>query len=76
MLLLRCTDSLSGVGKGYTCVVDTRSLRHIASASQMNNLVAVGIPARNLNAVAFYEVLNGLGIPRAAVKKNADWTRG
>lgn len=75
MLHIRCTEALSGVGRGYTCVVAMRSLRHIRTAKQMNALAAVGITPRNVNAAAFWEILNGLGVPRAAVTDGADWVR-
>lgn len=75
MLLIRCTETLAGVGRGYTCVVAVRSLRHVRTAQQMNSLASVGVTPRNVNAVAFWEILNGLGVPRSAVTEDADWTR-
>jgi len=75
MLLIRCTEPLSGVGRGYTCVVAVRSLRHVRTPQQMNSLASVGVTPRNVNSVAFWEILNGLGVPRSAVTEDADWTR-
>jgi len=75
MIVIRCTDSLSGVGRGYTCLVGIRYIRHIRTTKQLNDLTAVGISARSVNASTFYEVLNGFGIPRAAVVNNADTLR-
>jgi hypothetical protein len=73
LLILRCTDTLPGVGLGYTCMVGVRSLRHMTSPGMVDAMTAVGVPSKQLNSVGFYNVLSSLSIPASAVTGGADY---
>ncbi|KQO82456.1 MULTISPECIES: hypothetical protein [unclassified Frigoribacterium] len=74
MLILRCTDTLSGVGRGYTCLVDVRTLRHLSTSAMVSSLKSIGVTYREVNSVGFYNVLSSMSVPKAAVKKSADYS--
>jgi len=75
MIILRCTESLPGVGAGYTCLVGVRTLRHIDSKAKLAAIQAVGVPVTSLNKVGFYNAINALSLPRASVTVGADYSR-
>jgi len=74
MLILRCTDSLAGVGKGYTCLVGVRTLRHLSTSAMVSSVKTIGVTYREVNSVGFYNVLSSMSIPKAAVKQSADYS--
>ena len=73
MLILRCTDSLAGVGKGYTCLVGVRTLRHLSTSAMVSSVKTIGVTYREVNSVGFYNVLSSLSIPASAVTGGADY---
>jgi len=75
MIILRCTESLPGVGAGYTCLVGVRTLRHIDSKAKLAAIQSVGVPVKDLNKTGFYNAINALSLPRASVTVGADYSR-
>ena len=74
MLVLLCTESLPGVGRGYVCVVGPRMLKHVLTESTVNALRSVDLPPRSVTAQAFRDILTSLSIPHSVVTSGADWS--
>lgn len=74
MLIVRCSEALSRVGPGYTCLVAVRSLKHLTTSEMVSSAQAVGVPYRDLNRTAFLNVLASLSIPESAAVGGADWS--
>lgn len=75
MVILRTTEALPGIGGVYTGLLSARGLRHLQSVDGINALRVVGVPYHEVTASTFYEVANGLSVPRAAVTVGADYWR-
>jgi hypothetical protein len=74
MLILRCSDSLPGVGTGFTCLVSVRTLKHLSTGGMVTASMSLGIPFRDLGRTAFLNVLASLSIPETAVAGLADFS--
>jgi hypothetical protein len=74
MLIIRCSEALSGTGPGYTCLVGVRTLKHLTTSGMVSSMQAVGVPYRDLNRTAFLNVLASLSIPESAAVGLADWS--
>jgi hypothetical protein len=75
MLILRTSQALTEAGVGYTALVGIRTLRHLSSAEQVDHCKSVGIPYYSVDRATFYDVINALSIPRAAITSGADYQR-
>jgi murein DD-endopeptidase MepM/ murein hydrolase activator NlpD len=75
MLLISSTQNLDGAAAGYVAVVGVRTLRHVTTIEQLDALRTAGLELKQLTRDQFYNVINGLSIPRAAISDNADYAR-
>jgi hypothetical protein len=74
MIVLQCSGSLPGVGRGYVCVVAPRMLKHVLTESTVVALRSVGQAPRVVSAAAFLDILTSLSIPHSAVTSGADYS--
>ena len=74
MIVLHCTESLPGVGRGYVCVVAPRMLKHVLTESTVVALRSVGQAPRSVTASGFLDILTSLSIPHSAVTSGADYS--
>ena len=75
LLVVRCTETLDGVGAGYVALLGMRSLRHLTSHEQINALRLAGVPFHEVPRSSFLGVMDALSIPRSALAGNADHWR-
>jgi len=75
MMILRAVEPLTEVASIYTAVVGVRSLRHVPVITRINALRVAGVPYFEVTRKAFYEITNGLSIPRKAIRVDADYWR-
>ncbi|MBD8658989.1 D-alanyl-D-alanine carboxypeptidase family protein [Frigoribacterium sp. CFBP 8754] len=76
-VIIRCTGPLSEYPvAGYTVLVGVRSLRHLSTIDMVNSMRVVGTPYYELDWVGFYNVLTSMGVPRSAIRADADYFWG
>ncbi|MFZ6992356.1 M15 family metallopeptidase [Curtobacterium sp. RRHDQ66] len=75
MIILRSSQVLNEASAGYTALVGIRTLRHLSTGDQVDNCKSVGIPYYSVDRATFYDVINALSIPRAAITTGADYAR-
>lgn len=76
-IILRCTGPLSEYPvAGYTVLLGVRTLRHLSNIDMVNSMRVIGTPYYELDWVGFYNVLSALGIPRSAIRAEADYFWG
>ncbi|WP_423918451.1 M15 family metallopeptidase [Frigoribacterium sp. 2-23] len=76
-VIVRCTGPLSEYPvAGYTVLVGVRSLRHLSNIDMVNAMRVVGTPYYELDWVGFYNVLSSMGVPRSAIRADADYFWG
>lgn len=76
-IILRCTGPLSEYPvAGYTVLLGVRTLRHLSNVDMVNSMRVIGTPYYELDWVGFYNVLSALGIPRSAIRAEADYFWG
>lgn len=73
MIILNCTDRLNRVGTGFTCLVSTRSLRHLTTGGMVSALREIGVPYKSVDRLTFLDILRSLSIPTSAVNGGSDY---